>query len=95
MNLADYKEDVVVMVNAFHSTYNKIKSKDDKGFSNPESALFDALLMTKNKDFKDSINSIVREWEQEPIMLMKRSKNKRSSCIETWLLVTKNLIKNG
>ena len=64
MNLADFKEDVVAMVNAFQSTYNEIKSKDDKGFSNPESALFDALLTTKNKDFEDAINSIVREWEK-------------------------------
>ena len=64
MDLADYKEDVVAMVNAFQSTYNEIKAKDDKGFSNPESALFDALLTTKNKDFEESINSIVREWEK-------------------------------
>ena len=64
MNLADYKEDVVAMVNAFQSTYNKIKAKDEKGFSNPESALFDALLTTKNKDFEDAINSIVCEWEK-------------------------------
>ena len=64
MNLADYKEDVVAMVNAFQSTYNEIKAKDDKGYSSPESALFDALLTTKNKDFEDSINSIVREWEK-------------------------------
>ena len=64
MDLADYKEDVVAMVNAFQSTYNKIKAKDDKGYSSPESALFDALLTTKNKDFEESINSIVREWEK-------------------------------
>ena len=44
--------------------HTTIKSKDDKGFSNPESALFDALLTTKNKGFEDSINSIVREWEK-------------------------------
>ena len=64
MDLADYKEDVVAMVDSFQSTLNEIKKKDDKGFSNPESAIFDALLTTKNKDFEDSINSIVREWEK-------------------------------
>ena len=64
MNLADYKEDVVAMVNAFQSTFYEIKAKDDKGFSNPESALFDALLTNKNKDIEDSINSIVRYWEK-------------------------------
>ena len=36
MNLADYKEDVVAMVNAFQTTYNKIKAKDKKGYSNVE-----------------------------------------------------------
>ena len=62
MNLTDFKEDVVAMVNAFQSTLNEIKAKDDEGFSNSESAFFNALLTTKNKDFEDSINSIVREW---------------------------------
>ena len=52
------------MINAFQSTYNEIKSKDDKGFSNPESVFFNALLTTKSKDFEDSINSIVHEWEK-------------------------------
>ena len=52
------------MVNDFQSTYNKIRSKEDKGFSNPESALFDALFTTKNKDFEDLIDSIVRKWEK-------------------------------
>ena len=72
MDLEDYKEDVVAMVNAFQSTFNKIKAKDNKAFSNPESAIFDALLTTKNKDFEESINSIVQEWENELISLTKK-----------------------
>ena len=61
MNLADYKEDVVAMVNDFQTTYNEIKAKDSKGYSNIEYSFFEALLTTKNKDFEDSINSIIRE----------------------------------
>ena len=95
MNLADYKEDVVVMVNAFHSTYNKIKSKDDKGFSNPESALFDALLMTKNKDFKDSINSIVREWEKETNYSYEEIKEEALELYRNLVACYKRLDKNG
>ena len=64
MDLVDYKQDVMAMVNAFQSTHNEIRAKDNEGYSNPESALFDALLTTRNKDFEDSINSIVCKWEK-------------------------------
>ena len=61
MTLVDYKEDAVAMINAFQTTYNEIKAKDSNGYSNVEYSLFKTLLTTKNKDFEDSINSIVRE----------------------------------
>ena len=83
MNLSDYKKDVDAMVNSFQSTYNEIKSKDDKGFSNPESALFDALLTTTKNTLKILSISLFVSGKKEPIILMKKSTNKCLNCIET------------
>ena len=94
MDLADYKEDVVAMVNAFQSTFNKIKAKDNRVFSNPESALFDALLTTKNKDFEELINSIVQEWEKGTDFTYKKIRNQSLECYRNLVAQYKPLNKS-
>ena len=95
INLSDYKEDVVAMVDAFQSTYNRIKAKDDKGFLNPESGIFDALLTTKNKDFEDSIHSIVHEWEKVTDFSYEEIKEQVLKSYGNLIARYKRLDKNG
>ena len=60
MDLVNYNEDAITMVNDFQATYNEILDKEPKGFSNVESALLDALLTTKNSDLAESVKTIER-----------------------------------